>query len=187
MSLSKLTLRQCMREKLKGLSRHQKIIDQSSLVNRLCDWRESASSVVGSFVASSQEPDLTEINKFGKVFLPRFSPENQLYDLALWDRSKELVLGPYQIPEPNQAALELKGAEMGFCLIPGLAFTETGHRLGRGGGFYDRLLVKYNVGIKVGVCFDFQICKEIPLEEHDLSMDYIVTPSRIIKCGLDNE
>lgn len=64
-------------------------------------------------------------------------------------------------------------------LIPGLAFSQQGHRLGRGKGYYDRTLSEAS-GIRVGVCYDMQVTEEIgPLEKHDLKMDYLITEKKI--------
>ena len=60
-------------------------------------------------------------------------------------------------------------------IVPGVAFTKFGSRLGRGGGHYDALLKKYPNALKIGICHDFQLIKDIPLEEHDIPMDYVLT------------
>ncbi len=67
-------------------------------------------------------------------------------------------------------------SDVDLILAPGLAFTPGGKRLGRGGGFYDRLLSrKRNDARVMGVCFDLQLLDEIPEEPHDAPMDAIVT------------
>jgi 5-formyltetrahydrofolate cyclo-ligase len=60
-------------------------------------------------------------------------------------------------------------------LVPGLAFTAAGQRLGRGGGFYDSLLANYPEAFRVGVGFHQQLVSELPIEMHDLDLDAIVT------------
>jgi 5-formyltetrahydrofolate cyclo-ligase len=65
-------------------------------------------------------------------------------------------------------------------LIPGLAFTASKNRLGRGKGFYDRYLSQFK-GIKIGVCFSEQIFDEVPTDEFDQSMNYLVTEKKIYK------
>lgn len=63
-------------------------------------------------------------------------------------------------------------------VVPGLAFTPTGKRLGRGGGWYDRFLA--GVGprcVSIGVCFDEQLVDELPVEPHDVSVGWVVTPT----------
>ena len=63
-----------------------------------------------------------------------------------------------------------------FAVIPGMAFTKDGVRLGRGKGYYDRLLPKTNCPL-AGLAFDFQIVDAIPSEQHDVRMDFIVQAS----------
>ena len=67
-------------------------------------------------------------------------------------------------------------------LVPGRAFTAKGDRLGRGKGLYDRYLASYP-GLKIGICLSEQIVGELPLEEHDIPMDCIVTDETIFAGG----
>lgn len=60
-----------------------------------------------------------------------------------------------------------------LMIIPGIAFDKKNNRLGRGRGFYDKLLTQSNV-LKVGVCFEFQFLDSIPTEEFDVKMDYVI-------------
>ena len=66
-----------------------------------------------------------------------------------------------------------------------MAFDLSGHRLGRGRGFYDRLLENAG-GIKCGVGYDFQLLEKIPAEEHDARVDFIFTPLRCVKRKKEN-
>jgi 5-formyltetrahydrofolate cyclo-ligase len=65
-----------------------------------------------------------------------------------------------------------------IIIVPGLAFSTKGFRLGRGKGFFDRYLENYQ-GIKVGVCSEGQLINSVPTEDHDISMNYIITERRI--------
>ena len=60
-----------------------------------------------------------------------------------------------------------------LAIIPGMAFTPDGHRLGRGNGYYDRLLPQLSCK-KIGLAFPFQIVDHIPCESHDIKMDMVV-------------
>ena len=66
-------------------------------------------------------------------------------------------------------------------LIPGLAYTGRGERMGRGKGFYDRFLEGFE-GLRVGVCFQEQLCHRLPTEEHDQGVELVVTDRQIINC-----
>lgn len=71
--------------------------------------------------------------------------------------------------------------EFNFILVPGVAFTKEGKRLGRGKGYYDRFLSSRSL-VKIGIAFEEQIVSEIATNEFDIEMDYIVTNQRYIKC-----
>jgi len=71
-------------------------------------------------------------------------------------------------------------SRLDLILVPGVAFDLCGCRLGRGGGFYDRLLAETH-GVKCGIAFDEQITGEVPTGEHDLQMDFILTPTRCVE------
>lgn len=66
-------------------------------------------------------------------------------------------------------------------LIPGLAFANSGERLGKGKGFFDKYLENFQ-GIKIGICFSLQVLPNVPMELHDKKMDYLVTDINWIKC-----
>jgi 5-formyltetrahydrofolate cyclo-ligase len=66
-------------------------------------------------------------------------------------------------------------AQLDLIVVPGLAFTAEGNRLGRGAGFYDQFLSAIPATtVKVGVCFEFQKVPEVPQESHDVKMDTVV-------------
>jgi 5-formyltetrahydrofolate cyclo-ligase len=78
------------------------------------------------------------------------------------------------VPPPGAAPERLGPADL--LIVPGLAFTRSGARLGRGGGHYDRLLAGAP-GPSIGVAFDIQLVDELPTEPHDRGVDLVVTPS----------
>lgn len=91
--------------------------------------------------------------------------------------------GPqFGIPEPiGQVFTELEKVEM--IVVPGVAFDRSRNRMGRGRGFYDRLLKSTPNAIKVGVAFDFQIFDTIPVEPFDVPMDIVVSENSICLSG----
>jgi len=66
--------------------------------------------------------------------------------------------------------------------VPGLAFDISGHRIGRGGGYYDRLLTGAR-GAKIGIAYDLQLFDAVPWEPHDAKMDLVVTEKRCVRCS----
>ena len=119
------------------------------------------------------------------VFCPRCSSEG---DFSFYQMPSEVLAGRFGIAEPVEDISRLiKYAEYTsvICLIPGLAFDAKGRRLGRGKGLYDRFLSKSETEIcmlKIGVCWSFQLFGSIPFEEHDRSVDFILTEKEILKA-----
>jgi len=115
--------------------------------------------------------------------VPSLDPVGQRYicsELKHFDEDlREGVLG---ILEPRHDAIRPVHADkMDAWLVPGLAFDEHGNRLGRGMGYYDRLLCGAR-GVKIGLAYDFQLVNEIPAESHDIRLDFIVTETRVVHC-----
>jgi 5-formyltetrahydrofolate cyclo-ligase len=84
------------------------------------------------------------------------------------------------IPQSPKSEADLQLPEtIDLIIVPGLAFSQDRHRLGRGGGFFDRLLAgPAKNAFKLGICFSFQLLDEIPIEAHDMVMDAVVTDDR---------
>lgn len=94
----------------------------------------------------------------------------------------ELERGAYGLPEPAESCEILAGDQIDLILVPGTAFDAQGRRLGQGGGYYDRFLIKTRA-LRVGVCHDAALLDCVPAQAHDLNMDYILMPGGIISCG----
>lgn len=108
------------------------------------------------------------------ILLPRVAGHD--LELRLYASTDDLVESPdYHIPEPT-GPLFTDYAAIDLALIPGMAFDAQGHRLGRGKGFYDRLLAHPALtGLKtIGLCFDFQLLAAIPTEPHDHHVDSLI-------------
>jgi 5-formyltetrahydrofolate cyclo-ligase len=91
---------------------------------------------------------------------------------------RDMARGAYGILEP----VSIKKAEVSdidLIIVPGIAFDINGGRCGFGKGYYDRLLCESKAK-KIGLCYDFQLVREIETDEHDIPMDMIITERRII-------
>lgn len=109
-------------------------------------------------------------------FLPRVNGVN--LDILPYDKSR-LHLGAFNIEEPDGddiAQIE----QMEMIVVPAIAYDRYGNRIGRGKGFYDRLLREAHA-VKVGVAFDCQMVDEIEPEEFDVPVDYVITERTFIK------
>lgn len=86
------------------------------------------------------------------------------------------------IREPSAIGNIVVPAEIDLVLVPGVAFTRTGERMGRGGGYYDRYLAQLPANaVKLGVGFAIQLVEELPVEAHDIALDGIITEEGLIE------
>lgn len=95
-------------------------------------------------------------------------------ELRLYTRPEDLKPGAYGIEEPT-GELFTDYADIDFIVVPGVAFDRNGNRLGRGKGYYDRLLPRIPSAYKAGICFPFQLVEKVPAEPFDIRMDEIIT------------
>jgi 5-formyltetrahydrofolate cyclo-ligase len=116
------------------------------------------------------------------VFVPWYDGKKKQYVASeLRDFELDLMAGKFGILEPKpQAVRPINGDQIDAMLVPGLAFDETGNRLGRGMGYFDRILQDLR-GTKIALAYDFQVVSGVPTETHDARMDFIVTEKRVIK------
>jgi 5-formyltetrahydrofolate cyclo-ligase len=117
-----------------------------------------------------------------QVWLPRLLPGNALawHAVAAPD---QLVPGAYGIREPLAAVPGGALPRDGILVVPGLAFTAAGHRLGRGGGCYDRLLTE-RPAATVGFGFGCQLLPELPQEPHDARVERVLCGGRFADVGV---
>ena len=121
------------------------------------------------------KPFLKKILKNKKVYLPRVAPGKSLVLCRVQSLSRDLKKGAYNIMEPKVFCEERPVRQMDLIILPGVAFDKNGGRLGRGGGYYDRLLRKAGRVVKVGLCFREQIVEKVPMKKHDVRVHKIIT------------
>ncbi|MGN6733095.1 MAG: 5-formyltetrahydrofolate cyclo-ligase [Candidatus Binatia bacterium] len=121
------------------------------------------------------------------VFFPKIGPDNSGWFFQV-KAETDLIPGRFGIAEPA-AGLPLpirdqECAQDTIMFIPGIAFDIGGHRLGRGGGAYDRMLTALKRRATfVGLAFEMQILEGLPTEEWDQRIHYVITEKRIIDCS----
>lgn len=160
---------------------------RAALSTQLCDvirsqiiWQRAASVLL--FSPLLDEPDiaplLTDALAERKlVCLPRFDVAQGVYFGAQISGRADLAPGRFGALEPHEGCRVVSLKHLDLALVPGIAFDLAGRRLGRGKGFYDRLLAGVP-GHKCGVAFDAQIVVQIPEERHDVRVNSILTPTR---------
>lgn len=130
---------------------------------------------VASYQPLGSEPDTSEFNRnfsrIGNLLLPRVVGDD--IEFAFGD----LAPGNFGIMEPVGETFPIDGIEL--FLVPAMAIDRSGNRLGKGRGYYDRILKK-SVAKAIGVVFDGEIVDRIPALEHDVRMQYAVTPKAVL-------
>ena len=186
-SKAKIELRAKIRAALEKISPAVSVVESKNLCARLEVQMHSAGTIL-FFMPMPDEPDVRPLlEKFlaaGKICaLPFFDLEKELYATRqVKNPAVDLVVGKFGIREPSSNCAEIALEKINMVLVPGMAFDLSGNRLGRGLGFYDRLLENVS-GVKCGVGYDFQLLEKIPTEAHDAKVDFIVTPSRCMAAA----
>lgn len=111
-------------------------------------------------------------------FLPRVNGVN--LDILPYDKSR-LHLGSFNIEEPDgDDTVDL--SEIELVIVPGVAYDRRGNRVGRGKGFYDRLLADTKA-VTIGVAYECQLYDEIEIDEFDVPVQYVITENGVIKVS----
>jgi 5-formyltetrahydrofolate cyclo-ligase len=119
------------------------------------------------------------------VALPRVNLATRMLDICAITRLEHDAAPGYRgIPEPG-AHCELLGvASIDWVLVPGVAFDRAGHRIGYGGGYYDRLLPLLRADAhRVAGAFELQLVDHVPAASHDVAVDAVVTEARSISIA----
>ncbi|MBP5639475.1 MAG: 5-formyltetrahydrofolate cyclo-ligase [Victivallales bacterium] len=190
--MTKKHLRTFYTERLSALPENRSDMDASIISNVAKVLKNIQSGGLVAFVPFRKEPGILPLLRQwladgNDLFLPRYNRENSSYELVkICSLESELASGHYGILEPIPSLI---GSQPPFLapmqrvwLVPALAFDRSGNRLGRGAGYYDRLLEGAD-GVKIGVAYDCQIADAIPSGAHDVAMDYVVTESHIISVS----
>ena len=141
-------------------------------------------STVFCFISYGDEinthPLLKQFLALGKIVAaPKIVSNNKMLSVQFkaWhdlEKAQRGILAPKSMV-PLETSFDVS-------ITPGLAFTESGKRIGYGAGYYDRWFSNNKVGLKIGLAFEAQIIKDIPTDEYDQKVDMIVTEQRVIHC-----
>ena len=179
----KAVLRKEMKERLKGLPEGRKRELDEALCRQLLSLPEfSAPRTVYAYASLSWEPDTWEILKAllfrgFRLALPRVEGREMRFYFV--PDLKELSQSSMKIWEPKADAVPADDSEA-LVLVPGMAFSRDGARLGKGGGFYDRFLSAEPNHKTIALAYGFQLMEQIPTGVYDRPVDQIVTENERI-------
>jgi 5-formyltetrahydrofolate cyclo-ligase len=185
----KAALREQMLLQRKAMS--PAVVDAGShaINEQLLSWPvfQQAKTVMG-YLAMSGEPQLDDLlvaaMAAGKtVCVPLMGSMYGVMESAEITDFNELVAGRLgvRMPDPSRAHI-LDPSLIDLVLTPGVAFDESGGRLGMGAGYYDRFFTRAPQALRAGITWSRQLVGEVPLAEHDILMQWVVTEDKIICC-----
>ena len=183
--MTKAEIREQIAEQKKTLTAQCLKILSIAIVEKLQTLESfRAAQTVGAYMPLADEVDITSLFRALEktFFIPAVDKVSGNYRMARL--TPELKKGRFGILEPAVPVFAAKD-ELDLILVPGVAFDRAGRRIGRGGGFYDRLLPQYRA-VRVGLCVDFQCLEAIPAEQHDIQMDWLVTETLILNFGMNS-
>ena len=153
-------------------------------LSKILEKKKTKPKIIGGYYPFNYELDILNIletleKKKYIISLPKIAKNNKM-NFFKWSFKEPLRINKFGIPETTSN----KKINPNILLIPLVGFDDQLNRLGYGGGYYDRYLSKIEDNkkiIKIGVGFSFQKIKNIPINKHDIKLDYIITEKKIIE------
>ncbi|SFU43861.1 5-formyltetrahydrofolate cyclo-ligase [Clostridium sp. DSM 8431] len=186
--MDKKTLRKEILKKRGNISKEERTVFDNIIKEKLegMDFFNKANNIFIYVGFGSEINTIDYINEFLKmgkrIFVPRTNEENKTMDAVEIKSLDSLVKsGKYQILEPSKEIKAAEKSDLDLVILPGVAFDDKGGRVGYGAGYYDKYLKGLSEDIpKAALCYDFQLIDKVPMEEHDVRADYIITEKRFI-------
>ena len=184
---NKKSIRKEMKETLSKLTKTSYENYSLNIASRLYednDWKQA--QVIGITISKSPEVDTYQIIRkaweLGKiVVVPKCDPKDKKLSFRIITDFSQLETVYYGLLEPIEEGTEPVSADViELLIVPGLAYTREGYRLGFGGGYYDRYLLNYS-GKTLSLAFAEQIVPQFHVENHDIPVLKIITNDEVIK------
>lgn len=183
-------LRKEMKEIRNSLSKNEVLSKSNQIKKRLFAMDEFKHAHIILFHVSYDNEVYTHdmikecISSGKQVVVPVTDKENRLLILSKLESWDDLDHGAYDILEPEKERVKEVSLDIiDLIIVPGVGFDEYGNRAGHGMGYYDELLRNSTNALHIGLAFELQIVDNIPIDEHDIPVDKIVTEERIIDCS----
>ena len=159
---------------------------QSNILNNIKPLiEEIENEYIGTYISFRDELDTKKLNQYLlerelNLALPAIDFKTKEINFFMYHKNTELIENKFSILEPKNKD---KVIFPKIILIPLLGYSKSGFRLGYGGGYYDKYLSKNGIGDvkKIVIAFSFQEVEEIPVEDHDERLDWILTEKHLYK------
>lgn len=176
MATDKKLLRQAVKASVTAMDCELKKQASQEIVSLLNEQiHASGARVVALFSPLPDEPDISpliaSLSERFSIFLPRV--EGDVMDFYPY-LNGSMEQGAYGIMEP-QGNVAIEPSEIDVMVVPGVAFTKAGTRMGRGKGYYDKYMSQEGFrACRIGVCYAVQMVDALPVERHDVTMDAVI-------------
>lgn len=174
-STDKRDIRKSVRSEIAKLSAAEKEQLSAQIFSKIANLEQIKSAAVAALFLSLPDEPLTsafieQISREKRVVIPRIEGD----EMNFYEISEGVAVGAYNIMEPL-ATIPVEPREIDAMIVPGVAFTREGARLGRGKGFYDKYLSRNGFrAYTIGVCYPCQIVESLPVEPHDKIIDRVI-------------
>lgn len=186
LAANKKALRASIKQKRRALSieyRQQASRKMQAELTRLPCYQ--AAEYIMLYMAMQDEVQLDELIAMAlkdgkKAVIPLVTGAGLMEAVELSDMA-DLVPDKYGIKTVSEEKRRLIAPDkIDLIIVPGVAFDKAGHRLGMGGGFYDRFMLRASRAVRAALAYDCQLLVAVPAEVHDLTVDYIITEKQNI-------
>ena len=177
--MTKDSLRRYVRAQKRQYTAEQLAAMSEGICSRVlasAEWQEAGTLLLYYPLADEVDvrPLIEDAFENGKRVLLPVCKGDEL-ELHLYEGAASMVEGAFGIMEPTGPLFAPEDyPDIQLALVPGMAFDSKGHRLGRGKGYYDRLLPKLTATRLQGICFPFQLLDEVPAEAHDINVQVVI-------------
>lgn len=187
---AKKRLRRDMLGRRRNLSAAEKAARSEQIANWFCAWPiYRASRTIMLYLEMPDEPQ-TELmirdalSRGKRVCVPLLGKTYGEMAAAEITSLDDLIIGKLglKMPNPDKARLVL-ATDIDLVVVPAVAFDRDGNRLGMGAGYYDRFLEQNHDSVLLGITWTCQLADNIPCEEHDIQMQYLLTEEGFLSCG----
>jgi 5-formyltetrahydrofolate cyclo-ligase len=186
--MSKLAKRKQMITIMKNMNHSEHASKSASIIDGLNDSIEYGSAhTIGVTISRFPEVDTYALIESAwqsgkRVAVPKCNPDTREMDFRLITTFEDLETVYMDLKEPIVSrTVSIDKGQIDLQIVPGVVFSDEGFRIGFGGGYYDRYLTDYKGG-RVSLAFDNQTSHEVPIEEHDIPVNKIITENRVLLC-----
>ena len=181
----KKALRRAMLDRQRALSESERAAMAASLTKALLQFPAYPKArKIMAYLSLPGEADLDDFLRAAlaegkEIYVPVCLPDFQMEAGRLSDM-EHFAKGPHGLRDLPPGYESARPEDLDLLLVPAVAVDISGHRLGRGAGYYDRFLSRVSQEKRVAVVWDFQLTEAVPAEAHDLSVGAVITEKRSI-------